>query len=1027
MGKFMSNFWKAAFVLLCPNLLAQGFNVVVTSPIVETSPYFWQVPTLNTQPNYAVTNPPDWNAFQPASWSDYMTPPAQGSLTANYWRQGNTNDTLQKGGLGFDTSPNPVNYTPFLDLDSTAVVKAEMYGKETRANLRIPFTIDPSINLSSTIKAELVLRYEDGLGIWISNSAFPLGQKLLSQFEPASNTAYPPARDDVVASTPTSYDITELFKTLARTGQNVLCARVYNSNIVNSDLLIQTKLIISLPGTNHSPIAISKSINVPLNTPVPVTLTATDFENEVLSYSILTNPSHGTLTGTGPTLTYTPATNYNGLDTFTFRAFDGSSYSLVATVMISIGNFSDMVLIGSHPTALLTGYPTIHSIKAFQGRLYTGYGDWNDHPACLMVCFEPATNLWRCEFAPGADSLGVIREIDGTLYAPHTDPIYYEDLQDFSYLKPGTGWRNRTPIGFYNAFDFCKAGEDLFFCGSKDSHEGPPTNALLMRSSNGGRSWAAVNPTHPSYGRYYWCFSMNGDVFTQGGKWTPSGWVDGSQLATFPKLYKPIVLNSTSGPLMAALADRSPGLSSTSVSSILTFDGATVRSSTGKFIDITHDGTDLYAVNTGGIYRVIPQAGGNLSFELLPITRIPSTTSSLEVMEGRAWIGDTAGRLWCQKLDGSGIPDRNLPTVENVMPDGFGRSIIFDGPEVIVASHEAGQTLPSDNSLIPAAGLVSSWAVDGAIGNRSWTTGSTFAPPSPMISGWFGKDLSVYNGLLGVVEAGYDLTKYDRGSAARVHLYQRVSGGWFSRSILSIPFAHSVAVGTDIVVVGSANPASNQFAGTPSLYRYTVSRPANNGAIDIPVASKLSLVPVVNNWGYKPTARCAMNDSYILGGFSGDVSRNGGVGMISLWNRAAVTTATTTAPAPVQEISTVLPDRFGFSIAISSQFVAVGAPRDDTAAKQAGAVYIYEITTAAQPLVLRQKLLCPVNQDEAAFGSSIALRGDTLLVGAPGVDAAGVAGRGSVYIYRNINGNWVGVGELLPPFANEGALVWKYP
>ncbi len=52
-------------------------------------------------------------------------------------------------------------------------------------------------------------------------------------------------------------------------------------------------------------------------------------------------PPHGTLTGTAPNLTYTPAANYNGSDSFTFTVNDGTVDSAAATVSITVGATND--------------------------------------------------------------------------------------------------------------------------------------------------------------------------------------------------------------------------------------------------------------------------------------------------------------------------------------------------------------------------------------------------------------------------------------------------------------------------------------------------------------------------------------------------------------------------------------------------------------------------------------------------------------------------------------------------------------
>jgi hypothetical protein len=56
---------------------------------------------------------------------------------------------------------------------------------------------------------------------------------------------------------------------------------------------------------------------------------------------VVSGPEHGNLSGSAPDLTYTPATNYFGLDSMTFRANDGSLTSALATVSITLTNVND--------------------------------------------------------------------------------------------------------------------------------------------------------------------------------------------------------------------------------------------------------------------------------------------------------------------------------------------------------------------------------------------------------------------------------------------------------------------------------------------------------------------------------------------------------------------------------------------------------------------------------------------------------------------------------------------------------------
>ena len=92
---------------------------------------------------------------------------------------------------------------------------------------------------------------------------------------------------------------------------------------------------------NTAPVAQAQSVTTAEDTAKAITLTATDAESNTLTYAIATSPSHGTLSGTPPNVTYAPATNYYGADSFTFTARDASLTSTPATVSITVTPVND--------------------------------------------------------------------------------------------------------------------------------------------------------------------------------------------------------------------------------------------------------------------------------------------------------------------------------------------------------------------------------------------------------------------------------------------------------------------------------------------------------------------------------------------------------------------------------------------------------------------------------------------------------------------------------------------------------------
>src|SRR5262249_39098188 len=91
-------------------------------------------------------------------------------------------------------------------------------------------------------------------------------------------------------------------------------------------------------------------------------------------------------------------------------------------------------------------------------------------------------------------------------------------------------------------------------------------------------------------------------------------------------------------------------------------------------------------------------------------------------------------------------------------------------------------------------------------------------------------------------------------------------------------------------------------------------------------------------------------------------------------------------------------DQFGVSVAISGNVIAVGAFGDDTATgTDIGSVYMFRYNGSAW--VEEQKILSNGSSGDA-FGRSVAVSGDLLVVGAPLDDTSGGVDSGSVSFYK---------------------------
>lgn len=644
--------------------------------------------------------------------------------------------------------------------------------------------------------------------------------------------------------------------------------------------------------------------------------------------------------------------------------------------------------LADHPTSRLTAFPQLHSARRAGGKVYFGYGDWNNFPACVLVSYDPARNVLALEHSVASDAVDAIREIDGLIYLPHVDPIHYEDFHDYSWRGEDGRWLQSVSLEMLHVFDFSKLGSQLV-CAS---------SAGLHVSLNEGRTWKlAVSSSQ----RQYWCFEYKGAVYSVDGKYA-----DGLQkpVSNSPAYWNHSTLfhdTTADTDLMLGLSGKAPANTTTS-GSLSSFNGTTWRSLKSGVKDFTTWGPDVFTLLTNSIQTTANPAANPVSFSAVPVSGVPSTATCMELLDGRFYIGTSKGEIWVANADGTPVTVEP-PAVEVRIPDSFGRGLALDGDNLMVGAPDA-----SASTFLE--GKAEWWSH----GDGQWRPQQSVSSPVPDFSGWFGRDVALHGDLMAVVEAGHDKSNKDRGTDAKVHVYQLADGAWTPRAVLEIPFAQSVAIQDDMLVVGTSNRAEDQAPGWPGWNPYTITRDDAHLAV-------LTALPQVlaysssSSYGYKSLVRVALMDDLLIVGYSGDPSRTA-VGAVEIYRREGAGFYRT----PVKRfLESYYSKRFGFGLAAHAGKIAVGAPFEDTGATNAGAVFIYESVLDPEgttSIVQKQVLRAPSVQAHGEFGAAVAVHGDLLLVGSPGREVDGVRQRGAVYKYRRqVSGEWTYAGEIAPP------------
>ena len=95
---------------------------------------------------------------------------------------------------------------------------------------------------------------------------------------------------------------------------------------------------------------------------------------------------------------------------------------------------------------------------------------------------------------------------------------------------------------------------------------------------------------------------------------------------------------------------------------------------------------------------------------------------------------------------------------------------------------------------------------------------------------------------------------------------------------------------------------------------------------------------------------------------------------------------------------------FGASVAIDGDTLVVGAPKDDRSQRNAGAVYVFRRAEGAWSQVAR--LEAPTPQTDAELGGVVDIHGDTIVASALYYDSPLATNAGAVYVFREDDGEW---------------------
>ncbi len=232
------------------------------------------------------------------------------------------------------------------------------------------------------------------------------------------------------------------------------------------------------------------------------------------------------------------------------------------------------------------------------------------------------------------------------------------------------------------------------------------------------------------------------------------------------------------------------------------------------------------------------------------------------------------------------------------------------------------------------------------------------------------------------------------------YIYEFQAGSWTEVAKLMAAADHfrSVDISGDTVVIGGESYDGVIYVGSAYIYE----RPATGWATTSSFAAKLTAADGADDDHFGCSVGIS-GDTVVIGAY-GDDDNGSRSGSAYVYERPGGGWATTSSfDAKLTASDGAAEDFFGLSVGISGDTVVIGAPDDDDNGDDSGSAYVYErpATGWATTSNFDAKLTASDGAADEHFGCSVALSGDTVVIGAKLNDD-----NGSAYVYQRPAGGW---------------------
>jgi len=307
--------------------------------------------------------------------------------------------------------------------------------------------------------------------------------------------------------------------------------------------------------------------------------------------------------------------------------------------------------------------------------------------------------------------------------------------------------------------------------------------------------------------------------------------------------------------------------------------------------------------------------------------------------------------------------------------------------------------------------------------SKTYTLSAQLSASDAAVGDQFGKSVAIDGDTIVVGAYTDDDTGISSGSA---YVFEKPLSGWTtstetakltaSDATTKDYFGFNVSISDDTIVIGAYGDDKNLSADTGSAYVFE--KPLSGWTTSTETAKlTASDASEGDNFAWK----LAINGNIIVIGTYGDNDNGANSGSAYLFEKPLSGWTTSTETAKLTASDAAGGDQFGRGVAIDGDTIVVGSPLDDDNGSNSGSAYIFEKPlTGWTTSIETTKIIASDAASDDLFGYNVAISGDMIVVGSY-LDNAADIDMGSIYLFEKPSAGWVASTESVKITASDAA------